>query len=335
MYYDFYFVNNPRLEPHIREKEKLWRQNGGVHYVAGVISNLVSSVPSDTVFIMRQYVERVVRSPQGSEEREFVARGRPPRWCSDYDIKYRPLLMSIYKEEFRTIALHVNHLLNNENANHADIFAVLLRYFASMRQTNYLDYDTCIKSYAKIVERRSASITTYHWFIALIINLMVWRSDDVDGFRIHIYDKSTLDKIRTDEEAVETFGVRWTLPYKRMFGTAQSLDGFALARDGLCGDLHEEALGHWERYIWETPCWRERLVTYNAKRIGNRIEFDNDDMLEEFYEAYGYEPDEQTTLTQHQSVGPIGSSWYESVFNNGVINKVPCINFNDGVLFVY
>jgi hypothetical protein len=53
-------------------------------------------------------------------------------------------------------------------------------------------------------------------------------------------------------------------------------------------------------------------------------------MLEEFYEAYGYEPDEQTAVTQHQSVGPIGGAWHESVFN-----KVPCISFNEGILFVY
>ena len=331
MYYDFYFENNPRLEPHIREKEKLWRRNGGVHYVAGVISNLVSSssAPSDTAFIMRQYVERVA---WGATERGFVARGRPPRWCSDYDIKYRPLLLSIYKRDFRTIALHVYHLLRGEEGNQVatDLFAVLLRYFASVRKTTCLDYETCTKSYGKIVERRSASVTDYHWFIALIVNLMAWYGGDSEGcFRIHIYDKPTLDKIRDDAEAVETFDVRWTLPYKRTFGTLPALGGFALARHGLC-DLREEALGRWEQYIWGTPCWRERLVAFRGEPVDDRIEFENDDWLEGFYEAYGYEPDEQTCATQLQSVGPIGGAWHESVFN-----KVPCISFNEGILFVY
>ena len=338
MYYDFYFENNPGLEPHIREKEKLWRRNGGAHYVASVISNLVSSssVSSDTVFIMRQYVERVARG--SSAERGFVARGRPPRWCSDYDTKYRPLLMSIYKGGHRTIALHAHRLLEGEGANRvaaADLFAVLLRYFASARHTTCLDYETCTKSYAKIAERRCASVTVYHWFIALIVNLMAWRGGDAEGFRIRIYDKPTLDKIRDDEEAVETFGARWTLPYKREFGTVRALGGFALARDGLGGDLREEALGRWERYIWGTPCWRERLVAFRGELVGDRIEFENDDWLEEFYEAYGYEPDEQTAVTQHQSVGPIGGAWYESVFNDGGADALPCISFNEGVLFVY
>ena len=65
IYYDFYFVSNPGLETLIRHKEKMWERNKKLHYLAATISNLVNTPSSGEVFIMRQYIERVLISESG------------------------------------------------------------------------------------------------------------------------------------------------------------------------------------------------------------------------------------------------------------------------------
>ena len=103
--------------------------------------------------------------------------------------------------------------------------------------------------------------------------------------------------------------------------------GFLLKRNGLGERLRDEALGRWQHYVWATPCWRERLCKFGANE---KIEFDSDDMLEEFYDRYGYEPDEQPLEIQQQSIGVIEGDWYMTVFG-----EEPFIKLNEDVLFVY
>ena len=58
VYYDFYYEYNPGLEPFIRNKERLWRENKKPHYLAVVIGNLMPAIIG-RIFVMRQYIERI------------------------------------------------------------------------------------------------------------------------------------------------------------------------------------------------------------------------------------------------------------------------------------
>ena len=338
IYYDFYFVSNPGLETLIRQKEKMWERNHKLHYLAAIISNLVNTDSSGEVFIMRQYIERVLisESGRGFAERGFIARGRPPAWCADYDSKYIPLLRSIDKSKYREIAYHTYYLLANgaNGANGAELFVVLIKYFAVLNMCKYLDREEeCRLSYDKFLARMGGKIRLYHWFMAVIVHLkkgVEWVTSPV-----YIYDKTILDKIcACHEEAIplsERGGrqVYNTLKYKRTYGVTRFMGGFVLARDGLVagGGLREEALGRWQHYIWNTPCWRERLLAYNSNE---KVEFENDDLLEDFYDAFGYEPDEQSKETQDQSICDVEGDWYAHVFNAS-----PCINFDEKIQFIY
>jgi len=54
--------------------------------------------------------------------------------------------------------------------------------------------------------------------------------------------------------------------------------------------------GDWTWYCWSTPYWRQIFDTYGMVEdvANNRTNFPNDDVLEAFYDKYGYEPDEQS-----------------------------------------
>ena len=58
----------------------------------------------------------------------------------------------------------------------------------------------------------------------------------------------------------------------------------------------------WLDYCTETPIWQERIQACRGKIQDNRVTFETDEDLEEFYERWGFEPDEQTS-EMHQFHG--------------------------------
>lgn len=65
--------------------------------------------------------------------------------------------------------------------------------------------------------------------------------------------------------------------------------------------LHYE----WLYYACGSPVWLDRLYDFNGKRnlLTSKIEFDNEDDEEAFYNKYGLEPDEQTLEIQEKLIG--------------------------------
>lgn len=56
---------------------------------------------------------------------------------------------------------------------------------------------------------------------------------------------------------------------------------------------------NWLYYCAETPIWASRIREGRGKVLGGSVEFETDDLLEEFYERWGFEPDEQC-VEMHQ-----------------------------------
>ena len=61
----------------------------------------------------------------------------------------------------------------------------------------------------------------------------------------------------------------------------------------------------WLYYCSETPVWEARIREGGGKPVDGRIEFETDDLLEDFYEKWGLEPDEQPA-EMHKIHGIIG-----------------------------
>jgi hypothetical protein len=86
------------------------------------------------------------------------------------------------------------------------------------------------------------------------------------------------------------------------------------------GEKREAYLNHWLYYASKTPLWKERIELYHGHIIEDekKITFKNDDLEEEFYENYGYEPDEQKKEIQEKSIQEI---------NKNINNTKSCKNF--------
>ena len=73
-------------------------------------------------------------------------------------------------------------------------------------------------------------------------------------------------------------------------------------------------------FAYKTPIWKERFDKYNININDKQqiIEFKNDEELEEFYENYGYETDEQSINIQEKSIKKLKSikisDWLNNIF---------------------
>ena len=50
---------------------------------------------------------------------------------------------------------------------------------------------------------------------------------------------------------------------------------------------------NWLYYCAQTPIWAERIAKFKGNVASDKVEFESDDDLDEFYERWGLEPDEQ------------------------------------------
>jgi hypothetical protein len=62
---------------------------------------------------------------------------------------------------------------------------------------------------------------------------------------------------------------------------------------------------NWLYYSAKTPIWKERIEQYKGiiDEELKRIYFEDDELEEDFYNTYGYEPDEQPIEIQNRCLG--------------------------------
>jgi hypothetical protein len=115
------------------------------------------------------------------------------------------------------------------------------------------------------------------------------------------------------------------LPIVTKYGidSESMLSLFELARD-TTQDLQRVFHYHWLYYASNTPIWSNRIIEFEGTPNHERkdIDFEDDDDFDEFYDHFGYSPDEQKLDQQNKHIGPIKNiSTWKSVFekaNKGI-----------------
>ena len=70
-------------------------------------------------------------------------------------------------------------------------------------------------------------------------------------------------------------------------------------------NLNEIYFDNWLYYASHSPLWASRIIEYGGMidEENRKIIFENDDLEEEFYNKWNYEPDEQPLKTHQQAMG--------------------------------
>ncbi len=111
------------------------------------------------------------------------------------------------------------------------------------------------------------------------------------------------------------------LKYKREYGINEMIGCF-LNTTHKPINKNDILLNNWEYYCNFSPIWKERFIKYKCIFKDKNPIFMNDDLLDDFYELYGYEPDEQSRETQLKSTKKIKENrvqyWLNYVFEQEV-----------------
>ena len=113
---------------------------------------------------------------------------------------------------------------------------------------------------------------------------------------------------------------------KRLYSISDNIGCFNLQRNEY--NLNDIFWYHWEYFAYKSPIWKKRFDKYNINVNDEKqtIEFKNEDELEEFYENYGFDPDEQKLDVQEKSIKKIKnkklSDWLNSIFKKKIKKNI-------------
>ena len=355
IYYDFYSIVNPKLERYIEKKFKLIILNSktnnnnmnkinknpsDIQHFANIIKNLVVIKPNCDVFLLRQYIKN---SPYPTK----VLRGRRPKWLQDYDKEYQTLLLSLNKRNWYNICFYYNLLFQKERHNKKklvdDLHNVIITYFRTIEKKS-INMEFVFKKWSN-----TSYNNTEHLLLAIIVYLTKEEEDIVydkkmfvtitekENKLIHNPELFYVELNKQDDEGHgegeeeregkknQTIKPYEQLKYARLYQIEKTIGSFNLARFNLSKPLQEFYRHHWEYFASRSDIWRERLKKFDVKTNdeSNTITFKDDpeeEKYEQFYETFGYEPDEQSSETQQKSLCEITKVdykvWLEKHFSD-------------------
>ena len=276
LYYDFYYLKNISFEKTINKEYKAWKSTNGFQHIAKIVKELHKQRVSTTIF--QHY------------------------YCNDNDndnvndnVNDNPLTQT---------PIDINQTLEYLKSKTLDEIKQLYkeRFRFNMKKDICLFYTNqkhrwIVKLTAKLIKRKTMWIKT------------------------KLTEQNTVFICSLHEPASKPYR---TLKEKRLYEINNNIGAFPLYRFNeetdvvsiwdsklkkyLPDDVSKEVsayLYNWEYYVRNTPFWKELFKTYNVTFKKKQISFPNNDMLDKFYDNYGFEPDEQSKETQMKSIKPI------------------------------
>lgn len=334
VYYDFYYLTNPKFHLFICKKYDLY----DFRSMMTVVKNMFRMTANSNVFITRQYYVHV-------NNVGHIFRGKKPMWLLNYPSKYHALFRYIDKKMYHYAVTSMPDKIED------DLFDSIKMYFkVSDKEIQSLKsrLDTCNYS------------NKLHIVWAMICFFLFPENCDSDTTNGKV-KKSTIyiacsdsecnkmKEIHEDPVPPSKLGnsqVYKTLEIKRKYAINTKCNGFELMRDIFhtsnddtssdCETMKKIIWYHWEFHAYQCPLWKDRFDKYNitVDVDNHKIVFHDDDELESFYSQYGYYPDEETndTLNKGLKVDVNGdwSHWYNDIFT-----KKPLFEFDTNFKFKY
>jgi len=300
IYFDFYAIKNPKFYDYIAKNYKLWKKDKNCFVVGNICKNMFLFRFDTNVFNMRQFSSFI------TDKNVTLYRGRKPKWLTPFDKKYHNLYLSIHKRNYKNICYYLKKL----DCDAGEKFHCIIDYFEKV--------EGAIIIHENIMTKLEEYDDFEHYVFFVLILMLEWDTN-VNNKKIYVTlnNEEKEEIVSTQEDIIVP--LYKTLEYKRKYKISNGLGCFHLKRDNselkneVKNEVKDEVKNevknkmnyHWLYYCSENAYWKPLLDNYVYKRNDEKeeIEFENDDMFEEFHENYGYlEPDEQNTETQDKSI---------------------------------
>ena len=287
IYYDFYYIKGASFERQIDKEHHEWLKTNDFKHIAKIVKELHKQTIDITIF---QYYYR---------SQNNIPNNTDPIQHKDLKKNIPNTIQYLKTVDMETIKLIYKKL-----------------YRLNDKKDICLFYDN----------------QHHKWMVKLVCRFIKTKK---------IWIKTKLNT--EDDETINLFQLPATRVYKtlhekRKYQINTNIGAFQLARFKQQTDvvkLWDKSLGYtyddvdryisaylhnWEYYAYQTPFWKEIFDKHKVSFKKKQIKFPNNDLLESFYDTYGFEPDEQSNETHQKSIIPINPTTITKCFE---LYKIP------------
>ena len=295
IYYDFYYALNPSFRDYFIKKQNDWEnewkktQTDDDDYDT---IDLPADLECDKIIAM--LVNDLLIRPHTADV--FMLRN----FAYNNESVDKTITISLEKHDYTSITRHIFDASSTELLKHVDEAKL---YFGVTTALPWAKMKKCQK-----IGNVDLSIQILGWIMSLYY---VKTTKIKQGKKLYVKmdacDIAMYDTIYMTEDC--NFRTYRILPMARLYNIDEysTLGLFTLERDKLLANdsdaLRKLNWYDWLYYASFSPVWNTRISKFHGivDHTTRKVDFENDDYFEDFYENYGYEPDEQSCEVQNKS----------------------------------
>jgi hypothetical protein len=290
IYYDFYYTLNPSFEKYLQTKFKnnLVLTIDSVNCISMIVNNFMIRPHNMDVFILKQLVN--ICDFDKADIQDYIIE-------NNFEVMRNELLNVLRTKDYMMLASYI--LTDVKETHLCDAFKVALEYFVTDKGIK-IDKKYLAIDYEKYPFDKSVLI------LSRIMYYFTLANNKKMGKNIYVHvepeDVVLYETIYTNAN----LSPRKILPLAKIYAidSYNYLSLFDLKRE--TQDIKTAYYYDWLYYASFSPLWNSRILKYNGviDEKNKKIVFDDDD-IDEFYDVYGYEPDEQTADVENKTIQDI------------------------------
>ena len=304
LYYDFYYTLNPSFEKYLqtRLKKNLVLDADSVNYISMIVNNFMIRPHSMDIFMLKQIVD--ICDFDKSDIQDYIYSPG-----NNLELMRREMITALRTKDFMMLASLI--LIDIKDEHIDTMFEVATNYFVT---------ENGLKKKVQDYDKQSSNKRVL--ILCRIVHYFTAKSNKQLGKNLYVH-------IEPEEVVLyETisYGVpRKILPLAKIYAIDSDnyLSLFDLKRE--TQDIKTAYYYDWLYYASYSPLWKSRILKHKGviDQKNHKVEFDDDD-IDEFYDNYGYEPDEQSKEVENKTIQDIRSernwlSFYKEHNINGVV----------------
>ena len=307
LYYDFYYTLNPSFEKYLqtRLKKNLALDMDSVNYISMIVNNFMIRPHSMDIFMLKQIVN--ICDFDKTDIQDYI--DSPG---NNLEVMRREMISALRTKDFMMLA---SLILIDIKEEHIDtIFEAATDYFVTEMGLKKKAHDYDKQSYNK---RVLILCRIVHYF-TVAANKKLGKN-----LYVHVEPEEVVlyETIHVSEDLVP----RKILPLAKIYAIDSDnyLSLFDLKRE--TQDIKTAYYYDWLYYASHSSLWKSRILKHNGviDQKNHKVEFDDDD-IDEFYDNFGYEPDEQSKEVENKTIQDIRKernwqSFYKEHNINGVV----------------
>ncbi len=238
IYYDYYYIKNPKMEEKINNKYLKWKETKDIKYMLWVVKNLFRLNKCHTILLLRTYY---------NNRNTDILTGE---MINIDTIKYKN------KEEI----LFIKAVKQKKK--------IAIAYYLKRIKDDDRKLILVNKSLNENIEYNNNYSDKYHYLLAKVIkNLKITPKKKV--YYKMVLNKEVKNILETDESCRndgklnDVNYIYKTLSKRRIYGISKNIGCFNLARQNK--DINHIFWYHWEYYAYKCPLWQGRFDKYNIE----------------------------------------------------------------------